>query len=386
MAKLDIIPSFLSELEANLRESAQFIQVVLGPRQVGKTTGMMQLMKKTLGNSYYFTADDELAPDENWIESRWQEALLLDPDSLLILDEIQKVSNWSQVVKKLWDLQRRKRNSNLRLVLLGSSSLELQTGSSESLAGRFQLVSATHWNFQKSQALSGLSLEDFICFGGYPGSYALLKNKDSWVRYIRDSIVQAVIGKDILQTAIVQKPALFKQAFEVLMSYPSQDISYTKLLGQLQDSGNTDLVKRYIELLEGAFLVKAVPKYHGKAHLSRSSSPKIIPLCGALINRDVFSSKDGFGRAFEAAVGACFLQNGFELFYWREANAEIDFVIHWRGHLLAVEVKSGRLRSSKSLSAFQKQFPKAKPIFITMENAVAFFTNPTNFLERLLGV
>lgn len=378
-----IAPAFLDELSSNLKKYPQFIQVVLGPRQVGKTTGILQLLKSDIKNSLYFSADDFLAPSAFWIEEKWQMANLQNKNCTLVLDEIQKVPQWSSTIKKLWDLQKKDQTSNLKLILLGSSSLQIQTGLVESLTGRFQLIRATHWSYAKSQQLAALSIKEFICFGGYPGSYVLIENEQIWGKYIKDSIIETVIGKDILMTARINKPALFRQAFEILMSYPAQEISYTKLLGQLNDAGNTDLIKSYIELYEGAFLIKSVQKYSSKAVLKRSSSPKLIPLCGALINRDVFATKEGYGRAFEAMVGACLVNQGFNIFYWRDGDLEVDYIVETAGRLFAIEVKSGRRRSVRGLEGFVKKFKKATPVFITHENIEIFMKDIADFLAQL---
>ncbi len=375
-------PDFIAELAANLEHKHPFIQVILGPRQVGKTTGILGFLEKWRSPHYYVSADDELAPTQAWVRAQWQQALLLGSDTLLVIDEIQKVPDWSQIIKGLWDEQKRKK-ARVQLVLLGSSSLQLQQGLHESLAGRFQLVPATHWGYFKSRALRSMSVHEFVEYGGYPGSYALLKAPAAWRRYVTTSIVDAVIGKDILNIVSVQKPALFRQAFSILMSYPAQEISYTKLLGQLQDSGNTDLIRRYIELYEGAFIVKTISKYAGKAVLSRTSSPKLIPLCGALINRDVFLHNDGYGRAFEAAVGAALVNAGLDPSYWRDGNAEVDYIVTHDNVLYAIEVKSGRTRSRKGLDAFCAAYPRARQVFVTPENIEIFWANPRQFLETL---
>jgi predicted AAA+ superfamily ATPase len=378
-----IEPTFIRELKQNLADSPQFIQVVLGPRQVGKTTGVVNLLKEASLESLYFSADERLSPEEGWIEEKWQEAQLLGSKCVLVIDEIQKVDQWSTVIKRLWDRQSKDKSSKIQLVLLGSSSLQIQKGLTESLTGRFQLIRATHWGLGKSQELADLDVEQFVKSGGYPGSYALLSKPRSWEKYIQDSIVETVIGKDILHFARVHKPALFRQAFSIIMSYPAQEISYTKLLGQLQDSGNTDLVKSYIELYEGAYLIKSLRKYSGRAVVSKSSSPKLIPLCGALIDRNAIKNEEGYGRAFEAAVGACLINNEFEVSYWRDGNAEVDFVTEHEGDLFAIEVKSGRKKSSKGLNEFAKNFKKAKPVYVTPANIEKFLANPGKVLAAL---
>lgn len=381
--KSTIEASFVKELRDNLESSPQFVQVVLGPRQVGKTTGVLQLLKKIKSESLYFSADDEVAPAADWVAEKWQAMQLQDPSGVLVLDEIQKVPDWSAVVKRLWDRQKKDSKTSIKLVLLGSSSLQIQQGLSESLTGRFQLIRATHWDLVRSEKLGDFSVEDFIQFGGYPGSYSLVSKSAQWEKYIRDSIIETVIGKDILHVARVNKPALFRQAFGLLMSYPAQEISYTKLLGQLQDSGNTDLVKYYLELYEGAYLVKAIQKYSGRAIVTRSSSPKLIPLCGALIERSVLKSEDGYGRAFEAAVGACLVNHELEVFYWRDGSFEVDYVVPFEGDLFAIEVKSGRKKSSKGLGEFAKHFKSAKPVYVTKDNIEKFLKNPKGFLESV---
>lgn len=225
-----IVPPFVAQLLANLKASPQFVQVILGPRQVGKTTGVLQFLADAKGDSAYFSADDALAPNGFWIEEKWQQAQSQAKDCILVIDEIHKIPEWSNAVKKLWDRQRKDNKTKIKLILLGSSSLQIQSGLSESLTGRFQVIRATHWSLVESKKLINFTVQKFAQFGGYPGSYALLKNPKVWEKYIRESIVETVIGKDILNIGRIKKPALFRQAFEILMSHPAQEISYTKLL------------------------------------------------------------------------------------------------------------------------------------------------------------
>ncbi len=383
MANL-ISPSFIGDLNENIEHSNGFLQVILGPRQVGKTTGILAFLKRSKRPYLYFTADDILSPSGSWIEAIWQKALLKDRNCILAIDEIQKVSDWSSTVKKLWDKQKRAKESQIQLILLGSSSLHLHEGLKESLTGRFQLIRAHHWDYVRSKKLAGLDVEKFIRFGGYPGSYELLDRPQKWADYLRDSIIETVIGKDILQVARVAKPALFRQAYKILMSYPAQDISYTKLLGQLQDRGNTDLIKHYIELYEGAFLLESIQKFSKKAVLSRASSPKLIPLCGALIDRDVFETRSGYGRAVESAVGACLIQNGFKVEYWREGGDEVDYITKHNGTLFAIEVKSGRQRSTKGMDVFRKLYPSAQAVYISESTLEAFLSDPKKYLTAMM--
>lgn len=359
--------SFTDVLRERLGEPHPLIQVILGPRQVGKTTGVRQVLKTLKFSHVYFSADDVVAADRSLLLEQWQKAKLLGPGAVLVIDEIQKIPNWSEVIKKLWDAEDKKRR--IKCVLLGSASLTLQKGLSESLTGRFEEIRVPHWNFADSKRAFGLSLDQYLNFGGYPGSYEFIKDPERWRAYVQGAIIETVIGKDILGQRTVAKPALFRQAFAILSHYPAQEISYTKLLGQLQDKGNTDLIKHYIELYEGAFLFRALHKYSAKPTLRKSSSPKILPLCPALHtvtqSSDVASESEKRGRLVELAVGMELTRLPGELYYWREGPYEVDYIRAHGGMITAIEVKSGRKTSGKGLDAFLTKFPKAKPVIVT---------------------
>ncbi len=374
---------FVTHIEKRLSGDQPLIQVLVGPRQVGKTTGMRQLLARYPKNNHYANADDLLVTDRTWLLEQWQKALLLGDSTLLIIDEVQKIPNWSETLKSLWD----KNPHRLRVVVLGSSSLQIQSGLTESLAGRFELTRIHHWTFTELNQCFGYDLDRFLLFGGYPGSVVYEDDYDRWYAYLKDSIVEAVIGKDILLNRKVGNPALFRQAFEILCHYPAQEISYTKLLGQLQDKGNTDLIKYYIELFAGAFLIYPLEKYSAKEWLTRSSSPKILVACPALYTMTagpgVLKDLDRRGRVFELAVGAQLLQLPGELFYWREKNAEVDFIYRYQGKLFAIEVKSGRKKTARGLDVFMKQFPDACPVILTTDNFPLFSEDPKKFLAAL---
>ena len=260
--------------------------------------------------------------------------------------------------------------------------MEIQKGLTESLTGRFQLHKAYHWNHAESKKGYGISFEDYLKIGGYPGSY-IFKDQNEWAKYVKQSIILTVIEKDILQYHTVKSPALFKQAFEIIMSYPAQEISYTKLLGQLQSKGNTELIKYYLSLYEGAFLVKVLEKYSAKKIISKSSTPKILPLAPCLYYLEILDDykSEELGRVFELVVGAQLVRTDESLFYWREGNDEVDFVLKKGRKLYAIEVKSGRKKSQKGLQKFKENFPGAKLILITFDNYQEFEKSPMEFLE-----
>lgn len=377
-----IKPPFIAKLEQNLL-NASLIQVLLGPRQVGKTTSILYFLEHEYKNQFhYVSADKVLNSDHSWIREHWQTAR--SKESLLVIDEIQKVSSWAETIKALWDEEKRRKNP-IKCILLGSSSLDIQRGLSESLTGRFQLVQAHHWNAAESFAGYGLSFDEFLKYGGYPGSYDLRSNNDEWVSYLRTSILSTVIEKDILLNNTVKSPALFRQAFDIIMSYPAQEISYTKLLGQLQDRGNTDLVKNYLRLYEGAYLLRVLEKYSGKAIKTKTSSPKILPLCPAMFFvefQDDYGPNEK-GHVFELIVGAQLNRTGLPLFYWREGQDEVDYVLTKGKTIWAIEVKSGRRKSTKGLSAFQRNYPSARLAIITVDKYVEFEKDPLAYLEKI---
>lgn len=374
---------FVSELIENMSLSPHLIQVVMGPRQVGKTTGVDHFLETYPKPYFSCNADDFRGNPQMWLLEQWQAAASLGPESLLVIDEIQKVPDWSSHIKGLWDKEKKKKQ-RLKLILLGSSSLNLLLGLAESLTGRFQIVRAYHWNFQLTQQLIKMTLEEFLQFGGYPGSYSLIKNAKKWKSYLQDSIVETVISKDILTQARIKNPALFKQTFVLLSGLPAKEISYTKLLGQMQDRGNTDLIKSYIGYLEDAFLIKALPKYHSQTLRVRSSSPKIIILCPALIDRLIYHDKTEMGRIFENVVASRLLQVYPHLYYWRDGDYEVDLVVEVEKHVVAIEVKSGKRKSSKSLPEFLKKYPRAKTIFISQDNFQSFDRDPEAFIKSNL--
>lgn len=356
------------ELKRNLGQDLNLIQVIHGPRGVGKT-GLVRLLidKDFPGKTLMIDTESVLVPNFNWLKQKWQDAR--DSFDLLVIDEIQKIENWSELVKKLWD-EDRARLSKLRVVLLGSSSLEIQKGLSESLTGRFQMIRAFHWSFLESKALSEFSFDEYLKFGGYPASYFFKDRLEEFINYLQVSILSTVIDKDILTNHKVKSPALFKQCFELINSYPAQEISYTKLLGQLQDKGNTDLVKYYLSLFEGAFLIKQIFKYSEKPIKSRTSSPKILPLCPSfyfLQVQDDYNSEE-YGRAFELVVGATLSRLPIEIFYWRDGKHEVDFVVKKGKKIVGIEVKSGRRKREAGLEAFRQKHPNAQVMFITPDN------------------
>ncbi len=360
-----------------LREKRQFIQVLAGPRQSGKTTLALQLIEAIDYPSHYATADEPVLKDRFWIEQQWEAARLRTRGGpgLLILDEIQKIPGWSEVVKWLWDEDTRNGRS-LHVVLLGSSPLLMQRGLAESLAGRFEIIPITHWSFPEMREAFGWSWEQYVYFGGYPGAANLIPDENRWRNYLHDSLIETTISRDILLMKRVDKPALLRRLFELGCRYSGQILSYQKMLGQLQEAGNTTTLAHYLQLLGNAGLLTGLSKYSVKTHRQRASSPKLLVLNTALMS--VFSGltfqearldTEYWGRLVETAVGAHLynriMGKNMELFYWQEGNREVDFVLVKGEHLLALEVKSGRRKDRlPGLEAFARKFPVEKKLLV----------------------
>jgi predicted AAA+ superfamily ATPase len=371
---------FVGELETRFIEKTPLMQFVVGPRQVGKTTGVEQFLEKYKGPFHYKLVEGELNANSSWLRLQWQTALGLGTDALLVIDEIQKIYQWAETLKTLWDLNR-KSKIKLKCLFLGSSSLHLQKGVSESLTGRYELIRVPHWDFLQSLSIADhMSLSQYLSYGGYPGSYSFLTKPERFKSYIRDSIVKNVLEKDILLNHTIKNPALFRQAVELFANYPAQEISYTKLLGQLQEKGNVEIVKHYLELLDGAFLFKAISKFSNSSVVQKSSSPKIIPLCPALVFA-LAESEPPLGRVFEMAVGSFLNTFVDRLYYWRHGDFEVDYVAVIDKNIFGIEVKSGRKKHSQGPEQFLKKFPKAKGFIVDQQNFETLLRKKKDFFK-----
>lgn len=361
-----------------LRQPRRFIQAVTGPRQVGKSTLVQQAVETLDIPVRYVSADEPTLRGPEWVAQQWDAARLAiasDAGAVLVIDEIQKVPAWSETVKRLWDQDTRARRP-LKVVLLGSSPVLIAEGLSESLAGRFESISAGHWSFSEMREAFDWSLEQYVFYGGYPGAAPLVADPPRWQRYLRDSLIETTISRDVLMMTRVHKPALMRRLFELACRYSGQELSYTKMLGQLQDAGNTVTLAHYLDLLSGAGMVRGLQKYAGDVARRRASSPKLQVLNTALMTalsgvslREATRDHEYWGRLVESAVGAhlanAALRGSCELHYWRHGNQEVDFVVTAGRALTAIEVKSGRTRGAHSgTAAFSAAFKPTRSLLI----------------------
>ena len=367
------------QLLKRLQEPRRFIQVVYGPRQVGKTTMITQLIDQIEVPVHFAAADTVGDTDGVWIAQQWEAARLKLKQTqasfcLLVVDEVQKISRWSEFVKQAWDEDSRT-GTNIKVVLLGSSRLLLQQGLTESLAGRFETLYMGHWSFTEMRDAFGLDENQFVWYGGYPGAVSLIKDETRWRTYVRDALIETSISKDILMLTRVDKPALMKRLFELGSLFSGQILSYTKMLGQLQDAGNTTTLSHYLELLSTAGLLSGLEKFSPNTLRQRASSPKFQVHNTALLSAqapETHSQVEGnpvqWGRWVESAVGAHLLNasltENFQLFYWRQGNDEVDFVIEQRGKAIGLEIKSGAAGKTKGMQAFRDKFAPHKVYLI----------------------
>ncbi len=378
----------VATLVRRLAGPPRFIIALFGPRQTGKTTIVQQLRHRIDRPSRYLAVDEpdsasleipqvpagaspgrSRVRDAEWLVLEWEkarrEADRSPAGSVLILDEIQKIPQWSETVKGLWDADRAV-GCGLHVIILGSAPLLMQAGLTESLAGRFEPIRVTHWTFPEMAAAFGIDLHTYLFFGGYPGAALRVPDLLRWRDYILGALVEPNIERDVLAMTRVDKPALLKRLFELGASCSGQILSYTKMLGQLQDAGNTTTLARYVDLLENAGLIAGLPKYASRPH-RRGSSPKLTVLNTALMTagsgytfEEAGADRTFWGRIVESAVGAHLFNTAtsdIRVYYWRDGQHEVDFVLRRGPRLVGIEVKSGlRPRLSRGLEVFEARF------------------------------
>ena len=362
-----------------LKEPRKFIQVVMGPRQVGKSTVVKQVLKD-LGMPYYMSSADNVpASDSSFVSDCWAAARGLMAARglaciILVIDEIQKIRNWSEAVKKEWDSDTF-HDRDIKVLLLGSSRVLLEKGLSESLAGRFEEIRMCHWGYEEMRDCFGLSLDQYVFYGGYPGAAHIIDDEDRYQQYIQSAIVDATINKDILMDTPIGKPALLRQTFELGAAYSGQLLSLTKMLGSLQDAGNTATLAGYINLLDESGMLCGLQKFSVDTARRKASIPKLQVYNNAL--KTIYSPRSleqavtdrrAWGQIFESAVGAYLVNQAFvhrfEIFYWRERNDEVDFVLRKKGSIAAIEVKSNAEKSTAGLEKFRKLFKPACALIV----------------------
>jgi uncharacterized protein len=362
-----------------ISEPRRFIQVITGPRQVGKTTAIREALMQSQVSSNYVACDSSEMADSVWLRQQWEmgraSATKSQTGHVLVFDEIQKVPRWSETVKALWD-QDSANGTQLKIVLLGSSALLVKKGLTESLAGRFERIRMRQWSYTEMSSAFGWDVDTYILFGGYPGAAPLTNDPPRWRGYVTDSLVEPSISRDILQMERIDKPALLRQLFQLGCAYSGQIVSYVKLMGQLQDAGNTTTLAHYLHLTADAGLLRGLAAYSGSAVRTRASSPKLLALDTGLVTAHfnlapaaIRNAPEVWGRLVESAVGAHLAKScdgtQAEIQYWRDRGREVDFVLKAPSGVSAIEVKSGRRRETPAgIGRFVDRWPDAKPFLV----------------------
>lgn len=365
--------AYLQEITKRINEPRKFIQVLYGPRQVGKTTMIKQILLD-YGKPYLFdTADDIVGADSSWLRKLWAQARLMvkqhSQGVLLVIDEVQKISNWSEVVKKEWDTDTFN-DCQVKVVLLGSSSLLIQKGLSESLAGRFESMFIPHWSYKEMHEAFGWTVNQYIWYGGYPGAAELTTDESRWKRYVKNSLIETSLSRDILMLTRVDKPELLHRLFEIGCNYSAQILSLTKIQGELMEKGNLTTLSNYLSLLKSAGLLCGLEKFAGDIIRKRSSKPKFQVFNNALLSAqseysfaEALANGNYWGRLYESAVGTHLLNmsytEDYNLYYWNENSREVDYVIGRGRKFVAVEVKSGKDSTNNGMGVFDFKFHPA---------------------------
>lgn len=353
------------------------IEIIVGPRQTGKTTMLMQALKKSGANYIFKSVDEATIPTAEWLTSEWQQArnsIQKGERFIFAVDEIQKIPSWATCVKRLHD-EDRINNINLKVFLSGSSSMLLQHGANESLMGRFELIRSPHWTYVECQTCFGYSLNEYLYFGGYPGAAYFKEDNFRWLQYMNDAIIQPTISQDVLCLEAIRKPSLMSNIFKLGATYSGQELSYNKMLGQLQEAGNTTTIASYLEILNKNNMICGIEKYSSSTIKRKKSSPKLITydtgLTTAVIGKtykEVMDDTSLIGKITESAVGAHLLKRKqdekFDLFWYRKNNLEVDFVLEKLGQLTAIEVKSGGISNMHGMQHFLAEHPKTKRLVV----------------------
>ncbi len=370
-------PQF-AEIRQRLNEKPERMLIIRGPRQCGKTTLIKQVLEDVRLPWQYVSTENPTESSRypensrvnsenncsavqqqitdvntNWLVEKWltarKQANSSKRGAVLVIDEIQRLANWSETVKGLWDSDKFY-GRLVHVVLLGSSPLLMRKGMSENLTGRFEIIRLSHWSYEEMSEAFGFSLEQFVFYGGYPSAAPLIENDQHWKKYVRGLIVETVIERDVLEMQRIDKPVLLRQYLETCATYSGQVVSYNKILGQLQNGGNTTTLTNYLSLIQEVGLIAGIPKYTIGEIRRRASSPKLNVLNSAIISafsnytfEEARLDRSHWRRLEENAVGAHLLNTDeglIQFFYWRQNNKDVEFVLRL-GHKIITIVVEG---------------------------------------------
>ena len=367
------------EVTKRISEARSKLQVIVGPRQVGKSTLIGQVLEECTLPYDSYSADDVIGVTASWLAEIWEAQRMKmlvrkEEKRLLVIDEVQKIQNWSETVKAEWDRDTREKRQ-LVVILLGSSRMLIEKGLTESLAGRFELIRLPHWSYTEMKECFGWTLPQYIYYGGYPGAAEYVNDERRWRNYVKDSLIEPSISKDVLMNTKVLKPQLLRQLFEIGCNYSGELLSLTKVAAQLQDAGNVTTLAGYLQLLDESGLLCGLQKYASDNARKYNTIPKFQVHNNAL--RNVYADEDfteaiespkAWGRYVESAIGAYLVTQApihdFKVYYWREKKEEVDFILVRRKKVIAIEVKSGRRTTNEGLGKFKEAFHPYKALVV----------------------
>lgn len=376
----------LNILKSRMAEPRRRMQIVMGPRQVGKSTLVGQFTEGISVPFDFFAADGVNRFDSSWIPNKWQQVRMRmdihsEQEHILIIDEVQKIRGWSEQVKKEWDEDSRS-HRNLKVILLGSPRLLSQKGLEESLEGRFETIKMGYWDWQEMHEAFGFSMDEYVYFGGFPGLAPDIQDEDRWRNLMEDSIISPILTRDILEIEEIRNPALLRQVFELACIESAKELSLTKMQGTM-NSGTVPTIKNYLDILNKSMIVQPLQNYSPSRVKEKQSVPKMQVFNNAFRNRfGTFSFDEArvdpaeWGRLVESAVGAHLanraMTDDYELFYWRnERRQECDYVLRKGQALVAIEVKSGSVDKTVGFEKFKERFAdKVTAAFIVGPHAL----------------
>lgn len=344
---------------------AKQIIALTGLRRVGKTTIMLKIVKEKIDSGFasdnivYFSFDNFRDLDlSELIEvySEIYEKNIEKSNYLFLFDEIQKVNNWEEQVKRLYDL-----HANFKIIISGSESLFIRKKSKESLAGRMFEFKVESLSFKEFLSFKGLILkprglyekellkafEDFMFSGGFP-ELVDIKDKDFIKNYIRETVVEKVLFRDIPLIFPIRDVSILESIFKIISGNPGQIIEINKLASEVGLSRR--VVSLYLGYLENSFLIKKIFNFSRNQRKSAKKLKKYYPTIPAL--GFIYGNEDAKPKIFENTI---VLQTGAN-FFWRDSyKNEVDIVLD-EGKITPIEVKYGEIKDIEGMLKFMEFF------------------------------
>ncbi len=344
-----------------------------GLRRTGKTTIMFKIVSDYINkygnkNVLYFSFDD--FREEKLIDIINLYARVLNKDInrgdyLILFDEVQKVKNWEEQLKRIYD-----NYPNIKFIISGSESLFIRKKTRESLAGRMFEFHVKTLSFKEYLSFKNKKFDNFALYkeeilrefnqfllsSGFPE--IINENEEVIAKYIKDNVIDKIIYKDMAQILSIKEPAIIEQIFRIVLSDPGAIMNMENLSKEIGLSRQT--ISLYLNYLEKSFLIKKLYTYSRNPRKTQTRMKKYYPV---LFLPELIKKAEMFGRLFENFV---VLELDAE-FFWRDTyKNEVDIVKIEENKVLPIEVKSGKIEYD-SLKLFMKKFKVNKGIILTYQ-------------------